>query len=314
MNLPRVGMDLTDKSNAAAARNFVLRAEAHGLPMAWSTVGRAAPDPMTYFAAAAEATERIILGTAIVPTYPRHPIVMASQTAALEQLTPGRYRLGIGPSHRLSIEGAFGIPMGKPLEHLREYLTVLRPLLWEGQADFDGTYYSVHIDGLSVAKVPIYVSALRSNAFRLAGELADGAISWVCPLGYLREKAQPAMLAAAKAAGRPAPRMIAHVPVVMSDDRDTMAKVARPMISRYASQHFYARMFDDAGFPVGTTGEVSDDLLDHLIVWGSDEQVRDRLAEALSGEIDEILVTLIPADNLASEEERIIKILASLAG
>jgi F420-dependent oxidoreductase-like protein len=313
MNPPRIGLDLVDKSNATNALAAIKRASGLGVPMLWATTGRNAPDPMTYFAAALEVTEDVVLGTAIVPTYPRHPAMLATQALALDQLAPGRLRLGIGPSHRPSMEGAFGLPMGKPLDHLREYLTVLRALLSEGRVDFTGDYFSVHLEFGNTVDAPLYISALRRNAFRLAGELADGAISWICPLDYLREAAGPAMRDAAEQAGRPSPRLIAHIPVAMVADRATMIKAARPRLESYGRLPFYANMFKDAGFPVGSNGAVSDDLIDHLVVWGDDVTVRARLGDAFDGGIDEVLVTLYTASDLAGEEARLCTILADLA-
>ncbi|HEX3722141.1 MAG TPA: LLM class flavin-dependent oxidoreductase [Nitrolancea sp.] len=310
---PRIGLDLVDKSNATAAVDAIRRAAHAGVPMLWATTGRNSPDPLTYFAAALAVTNDVVLGTAIVPTYPRHPAMLATQALALEQLAPGRLRLGIGPSHRPTIEGSYGIPMGKPLDHLREYLTVLRALLSTGRVDFDGTYYSVHSDLNATAEIPLYISALRHNAFRLAGELADGAISWICPLDYLRQTAGPAMQAAAEQAGRPAPRMIAHIPVAMVDDRATMLKGARPRLENYGRLPFYAGMFADAGFAVGANGAVSDDLIDHLVVWGDDATVKAQLSAAFEGGIDEVLVTLYTAGDPAGEEARLCRILAEMA-
>ena len=310
--MPRIGLDLVDKSNAQGALSAIKRAAEIGVPMLWATTGRNVPDPLTYFAAALAKTDDVVLGTAIVPTYPRHPVMLATQALALDQIAPGRLRLGIGPSHRPTIEGAFGLPMGKPLDHLREYLTVLRGLLRDGHVDFEGTYYKVHSDLNGTADLPLYISALRQNAFRLAGELADGAISWVCPLDYLRQTAGPAMREAATQAGRPAPRLIAHIPVAMVAERDTMWRVSRPRLENYGRLTFYARMFADAGYPVGENGAVSDELLDHLVVWGDDTEVRSRLTAAFAGGIDELLITLYPADKPADEEARLCRILAGI--
>ncbi len=308
----RIGLDLVDKSNARGALEAVKRAANMGVTMLWATTGSNAPDPMTYFAAALEATDNVTFGTAIVPTYPRHPAMLATQALALDELSPNRFRLGIGPSHRPTIEGAYGIPMGKPLEHLREYLTVLRSLLETGDAQLSGTYFNVHAKLNATTNLPIYISALRKNAWRLAGELADGGISWVSPLDYLRHQAGPAMREAATAAGRPAPRLIAHVPVAMTSDRDAMLKTSRPRLANYGRLPFYAGMFSDAGYPVGPNGEVSDELLDHLVVWGEGARVRERLEAAFDGGIDEVLVTLFPVNDLKTEESQLCRMLADI--
>lgn len=313
MEFPRIGLDVPDKTSAATAVDSILRAESRGVPMVWSTVGGVRPDAMTFFPAALARTRSIKLGTAIVPTYPRHPASLYSQAAAIYQMFPDRFRLGIGPSHRPTIEGAFGIEMGRPLAHLREYLTVLRSLIDTGEADFSGDYFKVSISGGTPAPMPLYISALRQNAFRLAGEAADGAISWLCPVAYLNETAIPSMRAGAQDAGRAAPRMIAHVPVVMSESLERVRDVANPVVSRYARLPFYANMFADAGYPVGPDSKVTDDLLDHLVVNGSVETVEQRLSAILDTDIDELLVMLIPGDDPAAEEEDLSGIIARLA-
>jgi F420-dependent oxidoreductase-like protein len=313
MDLPRIGLDVPDKTSAATAVDSIMRAESRGVPMIWSTVGGLRPDAMTFFPAALARTNSIKLGTAIVPTYPRHPAALFTQAEAIYQMFPDRFRLGIGPSHRPNIEGAFGIDMGKPLDHLREYLTILRSLVDTGEAEFSGDYYTVKVSGGTPAPMPLYISALRINAFRLAGEIADGAISWLCPVQYLNETAIPAMKDGAEKAGRSTPRMIAHVPVVMSDDLGKVRNVANPVVSRYARLPFYANMFADAGYPVGPESTVTDDLLDHLVVNGTPETVQQRLASILDTEIDELLVMLIPGDDPANEEETLSRIIAELA-
>jgi F420-dependent oxidoreductase-like protein len=313
MDFPRIGLDVPDKTSAATAVDSILRAESRGVPMVWSTVGGVRPDAMTFFPAALARTRSINLGTAIVPTYPRHPAALYSQAAAIYQMFPNRFRLGIGPSHRPTIEDSFGIPMGKPLDHLREYLTILRSLIDTGEADFSGNYYQVKIAGGEPTPMPLYISALRSNAFRLAGEAADGAISWLCPVAYLNETAIPSMRAGAEAAGRESPRMIAHVPVVMSEQLERVREVANPVVSRYARLPFYANMFADAGYPVGPNNAVTDDLLDHLVVNGSSETVEQRLEAILGTDIDELLVMLIPGDDPAAEEEALSHIIARIA-
>lgn len=313
MNEARIGLDLVDKTNARSALNAAQRAADAGVSMIWATTGSAAPDPMTYFAAAMESIPDVTFGTAIVPTYPRHPLMLATQVQALEQIAPARFRLGIGPSHRPTIEGSYGLSMGKPLKHLREYLIVLRALLTESSVEFTGDYFNVHARINAPANIPLYISALRKNAWRLAGEVADGGISWVCPLDYLRQIAGPTMRAAATKAGRPAPRLIAHVPVIMTSDRTEMLEKARPRLQNYGRLPFYAGMFLDAGFPVGENGAVSDDLLDHLVVWGDDVEVGRRLSGAYDGGIDEVLVTLFPATHPADEERRLCQILAQMS-
>lgn len=314
MTLPRVGLALIEgRENAAAVVETIKRAEERGVPMVWGTLGPRTPDTPTVLGAAAIATTSIGLGTAIVPTYPRHPAVLASQTLAIAQLAPDRFRLGVGPSHRPVIQQGLGLSMGIPLEHLREYVTILRSLLWNGQIDFEGAYYTAHLTHDHTARVPIYVSALRPRAFEIAGQVADGAISWLCPISYLREQAAPALRRGSETAGRPAPRLVAQVPVVMSEDRDMALAAARPRIDVYGRLAFYAAMFQQAGYPVDPGGRVTDGLLEHLVVFGNDQQVRQRLKSLLGDGIDELALTLISTGQTGDEEERLSRIVASLS-
>ena len=124
--------------NAEASLDLMHRAEAVGVHAAWLTTGGTGLDALTLFAAAAVQTDSIVFGTSIVPTYPRHPIVAAQQVQVLDQLAPGRLRLGVGPSHRPTMRSMFGYNLRAPLTNLREYLQILRALLHEGTVDFDG--------------------------------------------------------------------------------------------------------------------------------------------------------------------------------
>ena len=304
------------RTNPLEAIDVIVRAEQAGVSMIWSTVGGTNPDAVTAFAAAAMRTSRIGFGTSIVPTYPRHPIALSSQALVVGALAPGRFQLGIGPSHRPTMVGVFGLEMGRPLEHLREYVTVLRGLLWEGKVDFEGAYFKVHaqlLPGVQPPKVPLPISALRAGAFRLAGEVADGAISWVCPVPYLIGTAKPALEAGSRAAGRPAPPLIGHVPVALSQDRAAVREAARPALATYGRLPFYAGMFADAGFPVDDKGTMSDALLDELVVSGTPDQVTARLQEIQAAGVDELLVMLIPVGDAAAEENALIDLLGRAA-
>ncbi len=118
--------------------------ESRGIGAAWLTTGGAGIDGITLFAAAAARTENILLGTCITPTYPRHPITTVQQVQVVAQLAPGRFRLGLGPSHKVSIEPTYGIEHTAPLTNLKEYIQVCKSLLWDGEVDFDGTQYHAH--------------------------------------------------------------------------------------------------------------------------------------------------------------------------
>jgi alkanesulfonate monooxygenase SsuD/methylene tetrahydromethanopterin reductase-like flavin-dependent oxidoreductase (luciferase family) len=207
---------------------------------------------------------------------------MAQQALVLSALAPGRFRLGIGPSHAPMIEGAFGYKMERPLRHLREYVTALRQGLSSGEMDFDGETVRAHVKMGSAPDVPILISALRTNAFRLAGELCDGAISWVCPLAYLRDVALPALRQGAAKAGRETPPLYAHVPVAATTDRGALHEAAARQVGFYPRLPFYAQMFADAGYPEALEGQMSERMVDALVVSGTQEQIGDRLQELIA--------------------------------
>ena len=290
----------------------IQEAERLGVPTVWSTVGGANVDAVSVFTAAAAVTDSIVFGTSIVPTYPRHPVVLASQALALEGLAPGRLRLGIGPSHRPTIEGGFGISMGKPLAHLREYLTVLRSLLWTGKVDFHGEYYQVEMElppALSPVRTPIPISALGVNAFRLAGEVADGAISWIAPVPYLVSTALPALADGAQRGGRDMPPLIGHVPVALSSDREAVRDAGARMFGSYGRLPFYANMFNAAGFPV-ENGRLSTAAIDEIVVSGSPDEVRARLERIHDEGIGELLISHVPIRNVHDERHELSRIIA----
>jgi alkanesulfonate monooxygenase SsuD/methylene tetrahydromethanopterin reductase-like flavin-dependent oxidoreductase (luciferase family) len=134
----RVGL-VVDSINASAAVKTITAAEAAGVQQIWMAQAPFWPDTLTTLTAAATKTSTVRLGTSIVPTYPRHPLVMAQQAWSLCDIAPGRLRLGIGPSHQSIIEGIYGLPQTTPLAHLREYVNVLRTVLWEGKVDHHGS-------------------------------------------------------------------------------------------------------------------------------------------------------------------------------
>ena len=282
-------------SRAVVAR--IQELESLGIAAAWLTSGGAGPDALTTFAAAAATTERILLGTSIIPTYPRHPIVAVQQTQVIAQLAPGRFRLGLGPSHKVSIEPMFGIEHHAPLTNLREYIQVVKTLLGEGRVDFDGKQYHGHaaLPGAAAPDVPVMASALRRRSFRLCGEVADGAISWVCPGQYLRDVGLPAMQEGAARADRPVPPLIAHVPVCVHDNPDEVRDAARQQLSNYPRSPFYQEMFAASGHPEARDGVWSDGMLEDVVFSGSEEDVAGRLRELFEWGATEILAHPVTA-------------------
>jgi alkanesulfonate monooxygenase SsuD/methylene tetrahydromethanopterin reductase-like flavin-dependent oxidoreductase (luciferase family) len=197
----------------------------------------------------------------------------------------------------------YGIPMTAPLEYLREYLSVLRAALCEGQVDHQGRFFNIHASLPVTARVPILIAALGKSAFQTAGELADGALSWMCPVSYLLETALPSLQQGA--AGRPVPPLVAHVPVAFETDRQAVLAASRKRLGHYGQLPFYRHMFAEAGYPVPEDGTLPDTLIDNLVVSGDEQAIAARLTGMLSRGINELNLLLVPIKDEAQEWSRL---------
>jgi F420-dependent oxidoreductase-like protein len=299
----RVGLGI-DGSNSASAVKSIVEAEDAGVRQVWMTQLPTWPDTLTTLAAAAEKTSTVNLGTSIVPTYPRHPLVMAQQALAVHDLAPGRLRLGIGPSHRFLMEDMYGLQHSKPLTHLREYVEILRAAFWDGKVNHHGEFYNVEAMFPRTARIPIFISTLGRNAFQLAGQIADGAITWVCPIPYLINIGISALRSSAATAERSTPKLVVHVPVVLSDDRDSALSAGHKFLDFYVKIPFYANMFSNAGFQITSDSNVPDALVDTLLISGNEATVSGRLRELLEAGLDELLITLVPVSDTADDKQQ----------
>ena len=308
-----IGVATLGGYDARSAVDRIVVAEQAGVQCAWLNNGPTSPDAMVVIGAAALRTERILFGTSVMMTFPRHPLAMAQSAIAVDQLAPGRLRLGMGPSHRPFIEDIFGMSFEKPHEHLREYLTILRSLLQEGAVDFSGKRLRTHARLQSKTRVAVMASALRESGFRLCGEVADGAISWMCPLSYLRDVAAPALAEGAKAAGRMKPPLVGHVMVAVSDDVAGVREMARAQTSYYPQLPYYRQMLLDAGYPEVAEGQFSDRMIDGMVVHGNAEQVKQRLRELPAYGVDELLAMVIEPKSDPQTYERTCRALGELA-
>jgi F420-dependent oxidoreductase-like protein len=292
--------------------DLIVQAEEAGVKQVWATQGGASTDLLTTYAGVFQRTGEIRLGTSIVPIYPRHPLALAQQAATVAGLGPGRLRLGIGTSHRPSIEGVYGLKMEEPLEYLKEYMGVLRTSLWDGNVDHQGRFFTAKVRLNHPQPVPVLIAALGEKAFRLAGEKSDGAISWNVPARHLLNVALPALREGAASAGREAPPLIAHVPIVLSEDANVARAAAKKALSVYARLPFYTNMWAAAGYPLEADGSVSDDLVDNLVVMGDEAAVAARLSELLDSGLDELLLNGLPAGDAATDRTRLIRFIGDL--
>jgi 5,10-methylenetetrahydromethanopterin reductase len=187
-------------------------------------------DALTVLAIVGREVPRIELGTSVVPTFPRHPMMLAQQALTVNAACDGRLTLGIGLSHRIVIEDMMGMSFDKPVRHLRDYLSILGPLSVRGAPPF-----------------PIVVAALGPQLLKVAAELADGTLTWCTGPRTLAEHIVPTITAAADAAGRPTPRVVAALPVCVTDDHEGATKRAAAVFQVYGSLPSYRAMLDREG-------------------------------------------------------------------
>ena len=225
-------------------------------------------DALTALAVVAHEVPDLHLGTAVVPTYPRHPMALAAQARTVQQVATGRFTLGVGLSHQIVIEGVLGMSFDKPVRHAREYLEILAPLLRGESVDVTGETLSAHL-GLDVpsAPVPVLVAALGTQMLNVTGRLADGTVTWMTGPATIRDHVAPTIGAAAEQAGRPAPRVVMALPTCVTDDPDGAREKAGRLFQMYGHLPSYRAMLDREGASgpadvaiVGTADEVREQV------------------------------------------------------
>ncbi|MBA3449829.1 MAG: LLM class flavin-dependent oxidoreductase, partial [Chloroflexia bacterium] len=301
----RVGIAFFPRS-AGAVVDVCVRAERANVAHAWSVMPATALDTLTVFAAAAVKTERITLGTSIVPAFTRHPLTFVTQALALEGLAPGRFDLGIGTAHARTMVDVYHVDFAHPLRRLSEYLEIVQTALKTGSVHFEGKYYRADFSFPDAPGTPVPIAALRAPAFRLAGRFADGAMSWNCPTAYMQRVAMPALREGAQSAEREQPRLMVHVPVMVTTDRGEVHRRAGEQLRYYAAAPFYARMFADAGYPLKADGSVTPELIDDLVVSGTPDEIAAQLRERLDLGFDVLMVNPLRTEDDARHEDAVL--------
>jgi len=249
--MPRTAIFLSPGADLTAAVDLARRADATGYESVWVTHGLGR-DGLQVLAAYAHAAPRVGLGTGVLPIYPRHPVLLAQEALTLQEVSGGRLRLGIGVSHRSMMEGAFGLDMGRPLEAAREYVAVLRQAL-TGRVEHAGPRYRVAWQSgvpQLPAPPPIYLAGLGTAMLELAGEIADGAVLWLCAPAYIREHAVPAVRRGRERAGKALDsfEIVASVPAAVTADRVAAEAAFKGELARYLALPFYRAMLEKSGF------------------------------------------------------------------
>ena len=194
-------------------------------------------------------TETIGLGTAVVPSYPRHPTALAQQALTAQAACTGRFTLGIGLSHQVVIESMLGLSYTRRAKHMREYMAVLGPLLRGEPAKFDGEEYRVNltINVPGAGSVTTLLAALGDQMLRIAGETAAGTILWMTGPRTIETHVGPKLRRAATDSKRPDPRIVAGLPIVLTDDVDAAREAIAKILVIYGQLPSYRAMLDKEG-------------------------------------------------------------------
>lgn len=268
------------------------RADSLGFKSIYTTqiAGRDAFTVLTEFA---HATENVKLGTGVVPIFARTPVAAAQVAATIDELSGGRMVLGLGVSHRVTVENWLGAKITKPVSQMRAYAEVVRAIL-TGQAPPENEFFPSHFQFMGYSarpELPIYIAALSPNMLQLAGEIADGVMLWLCNPDYIRDTVIPEVTKGREKAGKSMDgfNIVAAVPSALTDDREPALNAFRQELVTYASLPFYRAMLEgsgfggdieafDAGMAAGDVEQakagLSDAMLDSLAGIGDAEMVR----------------------------------------
>lgn len=289
----RIGIFIGSVGSAATVEGLVqqvVAAERDGFDSFWSAQVMGA-DALTLLALAGQRTRRIELGTAVVPIWLRHPLALAQQALTTQAATGGRLTLGIGLSHKPAVEARFGLEFDKPALRMEEYLSVLRGIAQKGSVEFSGEVYRVNatLQGPGAVPFPIVVAALGPRMLRIAGELAEGTVTWMVGRKTLETHIVPGIGAAAEAAGRPQPRVCVGAPIAVNDDASAAMETAARLFARYGELPSYRRMLDIEG--VESPAEVA--------IVGNEAEVERQLRALADAGATEFLASIFPVGSNA---------------
>jgi F420-dependent oxidoreductase-like protein len=264
-------------------------------------------DSLTVIAMAGPRTSRIEFGTSVIPTYPRHPVVMAQQALTVQAATNGRFNIGIGPSHAPVVEGMWGLSYERPAVHMREYLSVLVPLVTEQRVSFRGEQYRVN-QALQVPvpkPPPVLIAALAPVMLKMAGAMTAGTITWMTGPRTLETHIVPRLTKAAQEAGRPAPRVVAGLPIAVTDDPEAARERAARSFQVYGTLPNYQRVLgiEGAGGPGG------------VAIAGNEAEVERRVRDVASAGATDFLAAMFPVgDDARASLQRTRECVRALVG
>ena len=278
----------------------VAACEADGFSSYW-LAQTALIDATAMLGLAGTRTSSIELGTAVVPTWERHPRALAAQALTAQAACGGRFVLGIGLSHRPVVENMLRMEWDRPLRHMREYLDVLQPLLADGKVSSQGEIWSFMGSGGRPTHTPpkVMLAALGDQMLRLAGQRTDGTILWCVGPTTIERQIVPLINDAADRAGRPTPRVVCSLPVWVTDDVSTAKSFVGTTFKDYAALPSYRAMLDIGGVQ----------RIESIALIGSEQQVTNGLAR-----IDQSGATDFTAVVMGANADEVARGRSALAG
>lgn len=291
----RIGLMVgSDKERSRADRlagliDDSVAAEGGGFTAFWMPQVPGYLDAMTAVALIGQASDRIEIGTAVVPIQTRHPMIMAQQALTTQVACGGRFTLGIGPSHHWIVNSQLGLPYDRPARLMGDYLAVLDvAFAGPGTVDVDNENYCVHspVDVTDAFEMPVLLSALGPTMLQLAGERTGGTILWMADERAIGDHVVPRITAAAGAAGRPAPRIVAGVPVALCSHReiDDARGYASEVLGHADFSPNYVRLLQH-----GDAEDVGDTM-----AAGDEAAVLDRLRRYRDAGVTDLAVRIVP--------------------
>lgn len=287
-------------------------AEAAGMDTAWIPQVPGDFDALTAVALMATRTTRIELGTAVVPLQTQHPIALARQALSVHAAAGGRLALGVGPSHHWIIGDMLGLPYERPAAYTRDYLQVLNTALHgPGPVDVDNDTFRVHnpLDLGPAAPLPVLIAALGPVMLGIAGEFADGTVLWMADERAIANHIGPRIAKAADNAGRPAPRIVAGIPVCLCapSEVDVARERANRILGEAEVSPNYQRLLER-----GEARDVGD-----LCAAGDEEAILARFRRFADAGVTDLSVRLLPIgdnrDELIASKRRTREMIAELA-
>ena len=269
-----LGLEMNGTIDDIVARARVLASTGVGSLWASQIFGW---DTLTVLAIVGREVPGVDLGTAVIPVHPRHPMMLAQQALTVQAASSGRLVLGIGLSHQVVVEGTWGCSYERPARYMREYLSVLVPLLHGEKVSFNGEVVRTNtfgpLDVSPTAPPPVVVAALGPTMLRLAGTQADGTVTWMVGQATVADHIVPTISDAASNAGRPPPRVIVTLPVCVTGDRDAAQARAGRIFDLYGRLPAYRAMLDREG--AASPGDVA--------VVGTEEEVTAQIRRFAEG-------------------------------